>query len=182
MKSHKLAIVAIIFCCLYAGSTLLGDGRGDLKAQEEARSENQPRDTSYAEAELELARAQLTYVTGANERLGGGVYPRSLVEQLRLKVELIETYIEELKKDQPDSWNILKKNAENEVKLAELELELETVEDRRKLREMAVALARKRLERVQDERFRDHENQQDWEIAQLQLTLADLRIRLELVR
>jgi hypothetical protein len=182
MKPFHAALLTSFAAGLLMGVCFLSRAESKLPAQETQLAAAARVNTDYAEAELKLTEAQLKYAEEANERLGGGVYPENLLVQLRLKQRVIRTFLDEQQKDPPDLQKVLVEKAKVQLERAKIERDQEIREGMRELRELAVEVAERRLARVESDELQDHEKQQDWEIAQLQLELLNIRMLLELIR
>lgn len=156
--------------------------------QHEALAQDQPteketiRDFGYEEAELKLMEAQLAWVNRANEKLGGGVYSPVLIRWLELKGDVLRTFLDEHRKDEPNMQAVLIKMAEARLEVAKLEHDREIDEERRALRKVVVEVAEERVKAVQSDRMRDPEYRQNWLIRQLELDLLGVRLDLERAR
>jgi hypothetical protein len=182
MRSFHAALLASFVAGLLIGMCFISRAESKLQAQEKQLAAAVRVNTDYAEAELKLTEAQLAYAENANKRLGGGVYPESLLAQLKLKQRVIRAFLDEKQKDSPDLQKVLIEKAKAQLERAKMERDQEMRESMRELRELAVEVAEERLARVQSDEFQDHEKQQDWEIGQLQLELLNIRMLLELNR
>ncbi|MGI9474707.1 MAG: hypothetical protein ACR2NZ_24455, partial [Rubripirellula sp.] len=130
MKRHHITIPLVFTLGWIASTWGIPLGKSVSTAQETSES----RDLSYAEAELELTKAQLEYAKNSNEELGGGIYSAALLQELDLKREILEVYIDEQNKPVPNLQNVFIKKAEARLAIAQSMLESETIEQKRRIR------------------------------------------------